>query len=154
MTDREKALEAAKRGLEWAQIHLRDKADTRSMAVDDALITVNAALAMPATDQATWEAGRDAVVEEMRTLLPVLTEHPARAVATLADHCAKLTPPEDAPAPWTPPEDRPYNYECLGWIYGGWDFVFWVDDHWQTRKSNRCNPTAFRPMFPAPKEAD
>jgi hypothetical protein len=51
MTEREKALEAAKKGLEWAQIHLRDRADTRSMAVDDALITVNAALAAPAAAQ-------------------------------------------------------------------------------------------------------
>lgn len=59
-------------------------------------------------------------------------------------------PPPAAETAWVPPEDRPYNFECLGWIYGGWDFVFWVDDHWQTRKSNRCNPAAFSPLPPAP----
>jgi hypothetical protein len=38
------ALCEAKHGLEWAQIHLREKADTTSFSVDQALISVNAAL--------------------------------------------------------------------------------------------------------------
>ena len=72
------------------------------------------------------------------------------ALKELEAAAAQGTGPSDAP--WQPPEDRPYNYECLGWIYEDWDFVFWVGDHWQTRKGNRCRPTDFWPMPPSSKE--
>jgi hypothetical protein len=98
MSNREKALEAALRNI--AEGNLGDASWQANY--DRIRDTAAAALAMPATVDGAdflrgWKAGRDAVVAEMLTLLPMLTEHPARAVATLADHCAKLTPPEDAP---------------------------------------------------------
>ena len=64
--------------------------------------------------------------------------------------CQSLTAAIPAAGAWEPPADRPFNFECLGWIYGGWDFVFWNRDHWVTRKGNRCHPAAFWPLPPAP----
>lgn len=113
-----------------------------------------AALAMPPAQGVEftrgWEAGPESLellafhLRNMADSMP-MDQIDADRISRAANVIDSIrTPP--APAPWTPPEDRPYNYECLGWIYDGWDFVFWVDDHWQTRRGNRCNPAGFHPI--------
>lgn len=90
---REQALEAARR------LSRYDWQDWTAIDIEDAASIVRAysALAMPPAHGVDftreWEAGRDAVVAEIRSLLPHMSEKPANAVDRLAQHCAALTPP-------------------------------------------------------------
>jgi hypothetical protein len=122
MSDREKALEAARKLADcvekWADHDGEHEYHAAVLPVLNALADFRAALAMPATvDRADflrgWEAGRDAAAAEcerlresyrrarnLQRLLSVshrIVKYSGAAVAVCAENIRNLTPPEDAP---------------------------------------------------------
>jgi len=105
MSEREKALEAALRDV---RRDLREYLanNTRTLAVDMAIIRINAALAMPATVDGAdflrgWKAGRDAaeraVVKLIKSIAHDTYTGRLYALNKSREAIRSLTPPEDAP---------------------------------------------------------
>jgi hypothetical protein len=117
-------------------------------------------------ERAAWMAGRDAALASVKAhsdrarsrmreaySLETRAETVPQWSAIIShldmeyDAIRALTPPDAAP--WQPPPeaDRPYEYECLGKVMGGWTGVVWFEGEWcYDQTLDPCKPTAFHPL--------